>query len=104
MACDWTYNAPEIASHIGAAREFIDAAEGALEAGRPRAWAELAFAAAELLAKAELLPFPDEGFRAAKRHRSRTARLHEWASLGNIAHPSDRPGPSTPPAALGLSA
>jgi hypothetical protein len=49
-----------------------------------RAFVETAFHAAEALAKAELLPLPDERFRKAKTHRTVVSRLHWWSKLGNI--------------------
>lgn len=84
VAFDGQYNAARVAEHLAAADEFLVLAEVALERQLPRAFAENAFAAAELLAKAELLPLPDEVLLRAKTHKTIASRLHEWAELGNI--------------------
>lgn len=65
------------------AREFFDQAKVALEAKRLIAFPEAAFAAAELLARGELLTLPDRAFRDAKKHGAIRARYNEWAHAGN---------------------
>lgn len=68
---------------MDAAREFFGQAKIALEAGRLIAFPETAFAAAELLAKSELLTLPDRAFRDSRRHGTIRARYNEWAHSGN---------------------
>lgn len=55
---DGRYNALVIASHVETAAEFIASANDDLRSGRLRSFAQSAFDAAELLAKAELLSLP----------------------------------------------
>jgi uncharacterized protein (UPF0332 family) len=84
ISFDATYNRPRIATLLGAAEEFIASASADLKGDRLRPFAESAFHAAEHLAKAELLPLPDERFLKAKTHSAVANRLHWWSRLGNI--------------------
>jgi hypothetical protein len=79
-----TYNRARIADYLSAADEFIASAKQALDKEHFRAFAENAFHAAESLAKAELLPLPDEKLLKAKKHGVVASRLHKWGELGNI--------------------
>jgi hypothetical protein len=81
---DATYNRARVSDYLAAAEEFIASAQHALDNGLLRPFAENAFHAAESLAKAELLPLPDETLLKAKTHRTVSGRLHRWGALGNI--------------------
>ena len=84
ISFDATYNKSHVRAHLDAAEEFFEAAQGALARGQFRPFAESAFAAAELLAKAELLPLPDSTILDSKTHGTVASKLHWWASTGNI--------------------
>lgn len=84
LSFDATYNRARIAEHLNAAEEFVVSAAQAFADNRLRPFVENAFHAAEHLAKAELLPLPDERFLKAKTHRAVATRLHWWSNLGNI--------------------
>lgn len=84
LTFDATYNRARIAEHLRAAEEFMVSADQALTDERLTPFVENAFHAAEHLAKAELLPLPDERFLRAKTHRTVASRLHWWSNLGNI--------------------
>jgi uncharacterized protein (UPF0332 family) len=80
---DGRYNALVIASHVEASKEFIASAEDDLDAGRLRSFAQSAFDAAELLAKAELLTLPIADLPKAKTHRAVRGHYNRWAKLGH---------------------
>lgn len=84
ISFDATYNRARIAKHIKVAQEFVGTATDARAGGRLHSFVENAFHAAEHLARAELLPLPDERFLKSKTHRTVVSRLHWWARLGNI--------------------
>jgi hypothetical protein len=71
-----------ITSELAAADEFIDSAERAL-AGPLGPFANAAYPAAEMLARAELLRLPDPRLNAAKTHRTVRSRYNMWANVGN---------------------
>lgn len=84
ISWDGRYNADIIASHLAAAREFVELAEIAVDRRRLRAFAEIAFEAAELLAKAAVLTQPDERLLATKKHATVAAHFNQWARQGNV--------------------
>lgn len=71
-----------IKSELFGADEFIESAEAALE-GPLGPFASVAYHAAELLARAELLRLPDPRLDSAKTHDSVRARYNLWARFGN---------------------
>lgn len=71
-----------ITSELTAADEFIDSAERAL-AGPLGPFANVAYPAAEMLARAELLRLPDPRLNAVKTHRTVRSRYNLWARFGN---------------------
>jgi len=77
--------AESITSELAAADEFIDSAERAL-AGPLGPFANAAYPAAEMLARAELLRLPDPRLNAAKTHRTVRSRYNLWAKCGNKEH------------------
>lgn len=83
LSFDWQHNTARVGRHLETAREFVAQAVDAVAAGRLRAFPEEAFAAAELLARAELLPLPDRVLRDAKSHRTVHSRYNHWARSGN---------------------
>jgi HEPN domain-containing protein len=82
LAMSFSYNTARIAQHVEAADEFLATARHALAQGRLRAFAESAFAAVELYAKAELLALPDERLLKGG-HRTVAGNYSLWARLGN---------------------
>jgi hypothetical protein len=84
VSFDATYNRSRVAEHLALADDFFSAAELALASGHLAPFAENAFATAELLAKAELLPLPDKAVLDGKTHKTVLTRLHWWARMGNI--------------------
>ncbi len=82
VAWNFTYNANRIGSHIEAGDEFLAVAQESLACSRLRGFAENAFGAAELYAKAELLVLPDERLLRG-RHRTLHANYSLWCRLGN---------------------
>jgi hypothetical protein len=80
---DGTYNTALVSAHLETASEFVELAEHAVAHGRLRAFPEIAFAAAELLAKAELLTVPDKELRDARRHDAVRQPYNLWAKSGN---------------------
>jgi HEPN domain-containing protein len=83
ISWDGRYNASVIAAHLQTADEFLELAEVAIEKGLLRAFAENAFEAAELLAKAEILALPDAQLLKSKKHGAVASRFNRWAQLGN---------------------
>ena len=82
ISWDGRYNASHIAAHLEAAGEFVELAETALERGMLRGFAENAFEAAELLAKAETLSLPDVAVLKSKKHGTIAERFNRWAHVG----------------------
>lgn len=82
ISWDGRYNASHIAAHVDAASEFVELAEIALERGMLRGFAENAFEAAELLAKAEILSLPDAAVLKSKKHGTIAQRFNRWAHIG----------------------
>lgn len=80
---DGAYNTLLIGSQLNAADEFIGLTETALERGSLRGFAENAFAATELLARAELLSLPDRRVAKGRTHRTTKGLYNQWAKLGN---------------------
>lgn len=83
LVFDGAYNTRLIESQLKVADQFIAAAEVTLEAAALHAFAENAFAATELLARAELLWLPDPRVYGAKTHRTPRNLYNQWANLGN---------------------
>ncbi len=83
LATSFTYNTNRIHDHIDAAAEFVTTADQALADGRLRAFSENAFAAAELLAKAELLLLPDKRLINKMRHGTVRSYFRAWTRLEN---------------------
>jgi hypothetical protein len=81
---DFRYNAQRVGELLRAAEEFLAASEYARSCGHPRALMENLFAAAELMAKAELAMQPDERILEARKHKFIGSRINMWARLGNI--------------------
>lgn len=79
---DGRYNRARARQHQDAAEEFAAVADTALSKHRLRAFVESAFAAAELLAKAELLALPDKALLRAG-HGTIASSFNLWARLGN---------------------
>ena len=71
-----------IETELEGADEFIDSAERVLE-GPPGPFANAAYPAAEMLARAELLRLPDPATNSAKTHDAVRARYNHWARFGN---------------------
>jgi uncharacterized protein (UPF0332 family) len=80
---DTRYNAKHVAEHRASAAEFRTSAADALARGHLRAFAEVAYAAVELLAKAELLNHPDERLLVSKRHGYVSSLYNQHVKLGN---------------------
>jgi len=80
---DFRYNASKSRGHIGAAREFLDAARGSLQKGHLRAVVDNLFSATELMAKGVLL-LHDQTMLSGKSHGVVHARFNQWGHLGNI--------------------
>ena len=68
LAFDFRYNAARVASIIDAAREFLDLAAYTLEQNHTRAFVDNLFSTTELLAKGQLLMYPDESLLKSKTH------------------------------------
>jgi HEPN domain-containing protein len=85
LAMSFSYNAARIIGHIEAADEFLATARHALGQRRLRAFAESAFSAAELYAKAELLSLPDKRLMTAG-HSTVSRNYSLWTRLGNADH------------------
>jgi len=75
-------NAQPIEAELDGADEFIDSAESALD-GPLGPFANVAFPAAEMLARAELLRLPDPRMSSAKSHGTVRSRYNLWAKFGN---------------------
>jgi len=75
-------NAQPIEAELDGADEFIDSAESALD-GPLGPFANVAFPAAEMLARAELLRLPDPTTNSAKTHGTVRSRYNLWARFGN---------------------
>lgn len=82
ISWDGRYNASHIAAHLEAAGEFVELAETALQRGMLRGFAENAFEAAELLAKAEILCLPDEAVLKSKTHGTIAQKFNRRAKVG----------------------
>lgn len=82
LAMSFSYNTARIAQHVEAADEFLATARHALAQARLRSFAESAFAAVELYAKAELLALPDERLLKGG-HGTVAGNYSLWARLGN---------------------
>lgn len=80
---DGTYNTLVIDQHIAAADEFLVLARLALKGKALRGFIENAFSAAELLAKAELLPLPERRVLEGRKHTQIRSLYNQWAQLGN---------------------
>jgi uncharacterized protein (UPF0332 family) len=76
---------PRRTDHLGAAREFVEAADLLLAKGHLRAFYESAFHAVEHLAQAELLSYAPaaEIVSTAKTHQTVRSTYMLWARLGN---------------------
>jgi uncharacterized protein (UPF0332 family) len=85
IAFELGYRDPGRHDHLRAGQEFVAAAREALGAGRLRAFADNAFSAAELMAKAELLSSAPtvELALAARKHGGVASPYNLWARLGN---------------------
>jgi uncharacterized protein (UPF0332 family) len=73
-----------VSAQLEAADEFIATAKIALDAPRWRSFVMSAFDAADLLARAQLLWFPDERSHRSKKHSTRRSIINEWANAGMI--------------------
>ena len=82
LAFDGRYNRVRVDEHVDAADEFVESARGALDRGALRAFVDHAYSAAELLAKAELLPLPDPMLLTG-RHGAIAGSYNLWARIGN---------------------
>lgn len=85
VAFKFGYRDPRRHEHLQAGREFLATARDAHAAGRLRTFADNAFSAVELLAKAELLcnaPTIELAL-AARRHGGVSSPYNLWARLGN---------------------
>jgi HEPN domain-containing protein len=82
LAFDGRYNRVRADEHVGAADEFVESARRALDSGALRAFVDNAYSAAELLAKAELLPLPDPTLLTG-RHGTIGSNYNLWARIGN---------------------
>lgn len=80
LAYDFVYNKKSSGEHLQAATEFLESAKDNLSMKRLRPFFEDAFACAELLTTAILLPHLVN----KKDHGSRIRNLEDWASLGNV--------------------
>ncbi len=82
LAFDGRYNRALVDEHVDAADEFVESARGALDRGGLRAFVDNAYSAAELLAKAELLPLPDPTLLTGG-HGTIGGNYNLWARIGN---------------------
>jgi hypothetical protein len=82
LAFDGRYNRARVDEHVDAADEFVESARGALDRGALRAFVDSAYSAAELLAKAELLPLPDSTLLTGG-HGTIGSNYNLWARIGN---------------------
>lgn len=85
LAFEFGYRDPRRHEHLQAGLEFLVTAHEAHAAGRLRSFADNAFSAVELLAKAELLSCAPtiEPALVARRHGSVAGPYNLWAKLGN---------------------
>lgn len=82
LAFSGHYNFARSRRHVETAHEFLGLVETALKQGSLHGFAENAFAAAELLAKAELISLPDEALLRGT-HKTIIGAYNLWAKLGN---------------------
>jgi uncharacterized protein (UPF0332 family) len=80
---DGSYNTLLIESQLEVADEFIELAAVALERELLRAFVENTFAAAELVARAELLSLPERRVVDTKSHDSLIGLYGQWVKHGN---------------------
>ena len=69
--------------HLAVAREFLEAAQGALAREHYGPLVDTLFSACELAAKAQLLAFPDPEFRVKATHSAIKSRFNKAAEVGN---------------------
>jgi uncharacterized protein (UPF0332 family) len=84
LAFDAIYNKGIAAKHLSAARQFIAAAQQALESNSLRVFVDTCFSAAELTAKAILLTSPIPGESHKMTHGRIHARYNLQAKFGNV--------------------
>jgi uncharacterized protein (UPF0332 family) len=77
IAFDFRYNRAEVARHLGAAAEFLAAADDACKREHHHSFVDTLFSATELTAKAELLMLPDPALLGAKSHKFLGQRFNQ---------------------------
>jgi uncharacterized protein (UPF0332 family) len=90
IAFDFRYNSAHAAGLSTRAPEFLFAAEAALNAGYLNAFAENAYTAAELLAKAELIVSLDTDLATAKTHKRVLSSYNQQLKLANTSQDAAR--------------
>jgi HEPN domain-containing protein len=83
IAFDFIYNKGQAQQHLGAAKEFLEAARHALNKKHWRVFIDNSFSAAELAAKAFLLTMPGPN-QPPKNHKWVHARYNIHSKLGNV--------------------
>jgi uncharacterized protein (UPF0332 family) len=84
ISFDFIYNKASSQNHIGAAKEFLHAAESSLEKGYLRACLDNLHSASELAAKAYLLGTPDHSLVKAKSHDVVHKKINAQRKIGNV--------------------
>lgn len=85
IAFDFRYHSAHAAGLTARAPEFLYAAEAALNAGHLNAFAENAYTAGELVAKAELIVSLDTDLAAAKTHKRVLSSYNQQLKLANTS-------------------
>lgn len=84
ISFDFIYNKVSSQNHIGAAKEFLHAAESSLKEGYLRACIDNLHSASELAAKAYLLGTPDHSLVKAKSHDVVHRKINAQRKIGNV--------------------
>jgi len=84
MSFDFRYNAARVADSLAVANEFWQTAKLASRKGHAHAFLENLFAAAELVAKAQLSFLPDEELLRSRKHTAVASKINLHRKLGNV--------------------